>query len=103
MAGFENHIGKIDISENYLTELVTHAVTDCFGIAGVCSINVFRSAVSAVKGIVLTLIGVAEARQSVLLTDCAELLISACNEFMCIRLMTDIPHNAVMWRIKDIM
>ncbi len=50
MAGFENHIGKIDISENYLTELVTHAVTDCFGIAGVCSINVFRSAVSAVTG-----------------------------------------------------
>ncbi len=50
MAGFENHIGKIDISENYLTELVTHAVTDCFGVTGVCNINIFRSAVSAVTG-----------------------------------------------------
>ena len=48
MAGFENHIGKIDISENYLTEIVTHAVTNCFGVAGVCNINTFRSAVSAI-------------------------------------------------------
>ena len=50
MAGFENHIGKIDISENYLTELVTHAVSDCFGVAGVCNISTFRSAVSALTG-----------------------------------------------------
>lgn len=48
MADFENHIGKIDISENYLTEIVTHAVTNCFGVAGVCNINTFRSAVSAI-------------------------------------------------------
>ena len=46
MAGFENHIGKIDISESYLTEIVTHAVTDCFGVAGLCDISVFRRAVS---------------------------------------------------------
>ena len=47
MVGFENHIGKITISENYLTELVKHAVTDCFGVADVCSVSTFRSAVSA--------------------------------------------------------
>ena len=46
MAGFENHIGKSTISENYLTELVTNAVTNCFGVAGVCSVNTFRSAIS---------------------------------------------------------
>lgn len=39
MVGFENHIGKINISDNFLTELVTHAVTDCFGVAGVCSVS----------------------------------------------------------------
>ena len=47
MVGFENHIGKINISDNFLTELVTHAVTGCFGVAGVCSVSTFRSAVSA--------------------------------------------------------
>lgn len=47
MVGFENHIGKIVISENYLTQLVKHAVTDCFGVAGVCSIGTFRSTASA--------------------------------------------------------
>ena len=48
MVGFENHIGKINISDNYLTELVIHAVTDCFGVAGVCNTSAFRSAVSAI-------------------------------------------------------
>lgn len=47
MVGFENHIGKITISENYLTEIVKHAVTNCFGVADVCSVTTFRSAVSA--------------------------------------------------------
>ena len=47
MVGFENHIGKITISENYLTEIVRHAVTACFGVADVCSINTFHSAASA--------------------------------------------------------
>lgn len=47
MVGFENHIGKITISENYLTELVKHTVSDCFGVADVCSVSAFRSAVSA--------------------------------------------------------
>ena len=47
MVGFENHIGKITISENYLTELVKHAVTDCIGVSDVSSVSTFRSAVSA--------------------------------------------------------
>ena len=47
MVGFENHIGKITISENYLTEIVKHAVTNCFGVADVCSVTTLRSAVSA--------------------------------------------------------
>ena len=47
MVGFENHIGKITISENYLVEIVKHAVVDCFGVADVCNVTTFRSAVSA--------------------------------------------------------
>ena len=47
MVGFENHIGQVTISENYLTELVKHAVSDCFGVADVSNVSTFRSAVSA--------------------------------------------------------
>lgn len=62
MVGFENHIGKITISEGYLTEIVRHAVTDCFGVADVCSVNALHSTASAItfgrafksrKGVVL--------------------------------------------------
>lgn len=47
MVNFENHIGKIIISENYLTELVKHAVTNCFGVADVCSVSTFQAAVAS--------------------------------------------------------
>ncbi|MDE5764986.1 MAG: Asp23/Gls24 family envelope stress response protein [Ruminococcus sp.] len=47
MVGFENHIGRISLSENFITELVRHAVCDCFGVADVCSVNTFRNAVSS--------------------------------------------------------
>ena len=30
MVKVENHIGKITVSEQYLTELIRHAVCDCF-------------------------------------------------------------------------
>ena len=50
MVNVENHIGKISVSENYFTELIRHAVCDCFGVADVCSVNTFRSAVSAITG-----------------------------------------------------
>jgi len=48
MVTLENHIGTISVSENYLTEIVRHAVCDCFGVADVCNISPFRSAVSAI-------------------------------------------------------
>lgn len=48
MVTSENHIGKISVSENYLTEIVRHAVCDCFGVADVCNVNTFRSAVSSI-------------------------------------------------------
>ena len=44
MISVENHIGKITVSENFLTELIRRAVCDCFGV------NTFRSAVSAITG-----------------------------------------------------
>lgn len=50
MITIENHIGKINYSENYLTELVKHSVADCFGVAGVCEASSFRCAVSALTG-----------------------------------------------------
>lgn len=50
MVTVENHIGKISVSDGYLTELIRHAVCDCFGVADVCGVNTFRSAVSALTG-----------------------------------------------------
>ncbi|MBO5343566.1 MAG: Asp23/Gls24 family envelope stress response protein [Ruminococcus sp.] len=50
MVSIENHIGKISVSETYITELVRHAVCDCFGVADVCSVSTFRSAVSSLTG-----------------------------------------------------
>ena len=50
MVSIENHIGKISVSESYITELVRHTVCDCFGVADVCNISTFRSAVSAITG-----------------------------------------------------
>lgn len=48
MINIENHIGRISISENYITEIVRHAVCDCFGVTDVCNTNTFRSAVSSI-------------------------------------------------------
>lgn len=50
MVTVENHIGNISVSEECLTELIRHAVCDCFGVADVCSTNTFRSAISAISG-----------------------------------------------------
>lgn len=47
MVSIENHIGKISVSEKFITELVRHTVCDCFGVADVCSVSTFRSAVSS--------------------------------------------------------
>ncbi|MDE5582159.1 MAG: Asp23/Gls24 family envelope stress response protein [Ruminococcus sp.] len=44
----ENHIGRISVSAEYLTEIVRHTVCDCFGVADMCSVNTFRTAVSSI-------------------------------------------------------
>jgi uncharacterized alkaline shock family protein YloU len=49
MVTVENHIGKISISEAYLTDIVRHAVCDCFGVADVCNVNTFRSTISSLS------------------------------------------------------
>ena len=48
MVTLENHIGTISVTESYITEIVRRAVCDCFGVADVCSVNTFRSAVSSI-------------------------------------------------------
>ncbi len=45
--GFENHIGKITVSESYITEIARHAVMECFGVSGVSGVNTFYRAMSA--------------------------------------------------------
>lgn len=34
MIAYENRLGKIDISEAYLSKLIGHEVTSCFGVVG---------------------------------------------------------------------
>lgn len=34
MIKFENHLGYVDISQNYFANLVGHAASECFGVAG---------------------------------------------------------------------
>ena len=39
MITYETMIGKVDISEGYLSKLIGHEVTSCFGVAGVTPSN----------------------------------------------------------------
>ena len=48
MLNTKNDSGKISISENYITEIVRHAVCECSGISDVYNTNKFRSAVSTI-------------------------------------------------------
>ena len=34
MIAYETRLGKIDISETYLSKLIGHEVTSCFGVVG---------------------------------------------------------------------
>ena len=34
MIKFENHLGAIEISQDYFANLVGHAASECFGVAG---------------------------------------------------------------------
>ncbi|MCD7891858.1 MAG: hypothetical protein LUG26_09035 [Ruminococcus sp.] len=47
MVTFENHVGRISLSEKYLTELISHTVCGCFGVAGLCPSEPLSRAVSA--------------------------------------------------------
>lgn len=47
MIGFENHIGKITVSENYLSEIVKHTVSDCFGVSELSPTTPFYAAMNA--------------------------------------------------------
>jgi len=40
MITLENHLGKIDICENYFRKLIGNATTSCFGVAGMSDGNV---------------------------------------------------------------
>lgn len=50
MVSIENHIGKITVSESYLTALVKHTAADCFGVADLCSTNPLMNKLSALTG-----------------------------------------------------
>jgi len=50
MLKIENHIGKIIISEKYISQLVESVVTRCFGVADVCHTSTFHTAFSAITG-----------------------------------------------------
>ncbi len=50
MFSIENHIGRINVSDKYLTELVKHTVEGCFGVAGICTVSPAQRTVSAVTG-----------------------------------------------------
>ena len=39
MVAYETRIGKIDISEEYLSKLIGHEVTSCFGVVGMVAKN----------------------------------------------------------------
>lgn len=45
----ENHIGTITISKEYLTTLVGHTVTGCFGVAGMNTASLWEGVRSAVQ------------------------------------------------------
>ena len=49
MLKLENHLGVIEISEEYFANLIGHAVSECFGVAGMVSsgaVQGLRSALS---------------------------------------------------------
>lgn len=39
MIAYETRLGKIDISEGYLSKLIGHEVTSCFGVVGMVANN----------------------------------------------------------------
>lgn len=49
MLTIENHIGKITISNKYLTDLIWNTVTGCFGVADMSTVSMMSDICSALK------------------------------------------------------
>jgi len=49
MITVENHIGKITVSERYLTDLVQNTVTGCFGVTDMNTVSVINDICSVLK------------------------------------------------------
>lgn len=49
MITVENHIGKITVSERYLTDLVRNTVTGCFGVTDMNTVSVLNDICSVLK------------------------------------------------------
>jgi hypothetical protein len=54
------------------------------------------------KGVVFTFITARKARQPAQLAQTGHALTPACEDFVRISLMAHIPHNAIFWRIENI-
>ncbi len=51
MIKIENHLGKIEVSNSYFANLVGHAVSECFGVAGLCSHNPAQGLWDRLRGV----------------------------------------------------
>ena len=51
MINIDNHLGRISISNDYLSTLIGHTVTSCFGVAGMNNGNAGQSIINAVDKI----------------------------------------------------
>ena len=52
MIKMENHMGLIEVSQEYFNEIIGSAVSSCFGVAGMGNTNARQSLRSAVRGAV---------------------------------------------------
>ena len=50
MVKVENHLGTIDISHEFLADLICAAVTDCFGVAGMSTAGASQSLLKRIMG-----------------------------------------------------
>ena len=46
----ENHLGKINISAEYTTDMIKDTVSECFGIAGLVSVGMRETIASGIGG-----------------------------------------------------
>ncbi len=51
MIKLENHLGKIEVSNSYFANLIGHAVSECFGVAGLVDQNPGKAVLERLRGI----------------------------------------------------